>query len=92
MNTYLDCIPCFVHQALRAGQMATSDEEKLKEILDRTGEMIKTISLQSTPAETGAMVYKIVSEVSGVADPYKKNQRTTYCRSKINLPGTGSHG
>ncbi len=86
MNTYLDCIPCFVHQALRAGQMATSDEEKLKEILDRTGEMIKTISLQSTPAETGAMVYKIVSEVTGVADPYKKIKEQHIAEAKSIYP------
>jgi uncharacterized protein with ATP-grasp and redox domains len=60
-----------VQQALRAGRMVTSDEKKLKEILDRTGEMVKTISMQATPAETGTMVYQIVSEVTGVADPYK---------------------
>ena len=71
MKTYLDCIPCFVQQALRAGRMVTSDEKKLKQILDRTGEMVKTISLQATPAETGTMVYQIVSEVTGVDDPYK---------------------
>ena len=71
MKTYLDCIPCFVQQALRAGRMVTFDEKKLKEILDRTGDMVKTISMQATPAETGTMVYQIVSEVTGVADPYK---------------------
>ncbi len=86
MKTYLDCIPCFVHQAIRAGQMATSDEEKLKEILDRTGEMIKTISLQSTPAETGTMVYKIVSEVTGVADPYKKIKEQHIAEAKSIYP------
>ena len=71
MKTYLDCIPCFMQQALRAGRMVTSDEKKLKQIMDRTGEMVKTISMQATPAETGMMVYQIVSEVTGVADPYK---------------------
>jgi len=71
MNTYLDCIPCFMQQALRAGRMVTSDEKKLKLILDKTGEMVKTISMQATPAETGMMVYRIVREVTGVNDPYK---------------------
>ena len=71
MKTYLDCIPCFVQQALRAGRMVTSDEKILKQILDRTGEMVKTISMKATPAETGTMIYQFVSEVTGVADPYK---------------------
>ncbi|NLO50012.1 MAG: DUF89 family protein [Bacteroidales bacterium] len=72
MKTYLDCIPCFMQQALRAGRMATSDENKLKQILDETAEMVKTISMQATPAETGAKVYQIVSKVTGVEDPYKE--------------------
>jgi len=72
MKTYLDCIPCFMQQALRAGRMATDDDKKIKEILDKTGQMVKTISLQSTPAETGMKVYAIVTELTGVKDPYKK--------------------
>ncbi len=72
MKNYLDCIPCFMQQALRAGRLVTSDEKKLKEILDRTGDMVKNISMQATPAETGMMVYQIVREVSGINDPYKE--------------------
>ncbi|OYT16927.1 MAG: hypothetical protein B7C24_05210 [Bacteroidetes bacterium 4572_77] len=72
MKNYLDCIPCFMQQALRAGRLATSDEQKLKEILEKTGDMVKNISMQATPAETGMMVYQIVREVSGINDPYKE--------------------
>jgi uncharacterized protein with ATP-grasp and redox domains len=61
-----------MHQALRAGRIATSDEKKIKQILDETGEMVKTISLEDIPAETGMYVYNIVREVSGVYDPYAK--------------------
>ncbi|MEA1981224.1 MAG: ARMT1-like domain-containing protein [candidate division Zixibacteria bacterium] len=71
MRTYLDCVPCFMQQALRAGRMATSDEKELKKILDKTGDMVKSISMQDTPAETGMMVYRIIREVTGVNDPYK---------------------
>jgi len=70
MRTYLDCIPCFMHQALRAGRMATKDQNLIKQILDKTGEMVKTIPMQATPAETGMMVYRIVKEITGVTDPY----------------------
>lgn len=61
-----------MYQALRAGRMATSDESKLKNILVQTANKIKSISMKSTPAETGMIVYNIVSKVSGNADPYKK--------------------
>jgi len=86
MKIYLDCIPCFMQQALRAGRMATSDEEKLKQILDKTGEMVKTISMQNTPAEIGMSVYRIVSEVAGVQDPYKNMKQQHIAETKSIYP------
>jgi len=86
MKTYLDCIPCFMQQALRAGRIATSDENKLKQILDKTGEMVKTISMHDTPAETGMMVYQIVKEVTGVYDPYKDIKQQHILETKSIYP------
>jgi len=59
-------------QALRAGRMATSDEKIIKQLLDKVGEMIKDIPLESTPPQTADIIYKIVRETTGVDDPYKK--------------------
>ena len=72
MKTYLDCLPCFMSQALRAGQMATKDEIKIKELLDNVGCMLKDIPMESTPPETGDLIYQKVREITGVEDPYKK--------------------
>ncbi len=72
MRTYLDCIPCFVDQALRAGRMATDDEKILKRILDEVGMMLRDIPLESTPPETGMLVYEKVREITGEFDPYKE--------------------
>jgi uncharacterized protein with ATP-grasp and redox domains len=59
-----------MHQALRAGRMATNDEQVIKNILDETGDLIKNIPMQNTPAETGMLVYNIVKKHTGVYDPY----------------------
>jgi len=72
MKTYLDCLPCFMSQALRAGRMATNDEKKIKFLLDEVGCMIKDIPMENTPPETGDLIYQKVREVTGVEDPYKK--------------------
>jgi len=72
MNTYLDCLPCFMSQALRAGRMATKDEKKIKELLDKVGCMIKDIPMDNTPPETGDLIYQKVREITGVEDPYKR--------------------
>ncbi len=75
MRTYLDCIPCFVDQALRAGRIATDDEKKLKGILDEVGMMLRDIPLENTPPETGMLIYDKVRKITGVFDPYKKLKR-----------------
>ena len=86
MKTYLDCIPCFMQQALRAGRIATSNEKEIKEILDKTGDMIKTVSMYNTPAETGKAIYGIVSEVTGVQDPYKAVKKQHLKETKAIYP------
>ena len=72
MKTFLDCLPCMMSQALRAGRMATNDEKIIKELLDSIGAMIKDIPLENTPPQTGDVIYKKVREITGVIDPYKK--------------------
>ncbi len=77
MRTYLDCIPCFMTQALRAGKTAGLKEKQIKELLDEVGSMIHTIPMESSPPEAGAVIYQKVREISKVDDPFlnvkKKN-------------------
>jgi len=72
MKTYLDCLPCFMYQALRAGRIATNDENKIKHLIDSVGNMIKDIPMDNTPPETGDIIYREVRKITGVYDPYKK--------------------
>jgi uncharacterized protein with ATP-grasp and redox domains len=75
MKTYLDCIPCFFEQALRAGRIATDDEEVLKRLLDELGSMLDGISLESTPPETGRLIYQMVRRITGNPDPFRELKR-----------------
>ena len=87
MKTYLECVPCFMGQALRASRMATTDEKLIKKVLDETGDMIKHIPMENTPAETGLQVYRKVQKITGVADPYKKIKQQHIAEAKELLPG-----
>jgi hypothetical protein len=75
MKTYLDCIPCFFDQALRAGRIATNDEKLLKHILDELGLMLNSISLESSPPEIGRLIYQKVSEITRNPDPFRELKR-----------------
>lgn len=72
MKTFLDCIPCFLNQALRAGRAVTEDPEILKAILDRAASRIKDMRLDQTPPEMALAVYSDVREVTGTEDPFSQ--------------------
>ncbi len=70
MRTYLDCIPCFMSQALRAGRAAKLDEKEIKTLLDAVGMSIKDIPMESSPPETATVIYQKIREVTGITDPF----------------------
>jgi len=72
MKSYLDCIPCFFEQALRAGRIATDDEQALKQLMNELGKRLHQISLDSTPPETGRLIYRMVREITGNPDPFRE--------------------
>ncbi|NOZ21669.1 MAG: DUF89 family protein [Planctomycetes bacterium] len=72
MKLYLDCIPCFFDQAIRAGRIAGADEETIKRLLDEIGGMVRDISMQTMSPEVGRRIYGKIREVTGNDDPYKE--------------------
>ncbi|HMA62950.1 MAG TPA: ARMT1-like domain-containing protein [bacterium] len=75
MKTYLDCIPCFMEQALRVGRLSTEDESRVKDILDNVGEMIRGIPMESSPPEIALHMYERIKKVSGNPDPFAANKK-----------------
>ena len=87
MKTYLDCFPCLLRQALEAARMAEADagqcsepcpeprrraaEGQQRAVLNRVMELLAVVRADSTPAETGYHVHRIVREMTGVRDPYR---------------------
>lgn len=86
MKTYLDCIPCFMHQSLRAGRLATDDEQKIKQLLDETGDLVKHIPLDRTPAEVGEIIYAKVREITGIEDPYQEIKKNSITEAILMVP------
>ncbi|MDD3095269.1 MAG: ARMT1-like domain-containing protein [Candidatus Neomarinimicrobiota bacterium] len=86
MKTYLDCIPCFVQQALRAGRAATEDEAELKLLLDRIGSRIRDIPLDHTPPEMGLIIYDEIAKITGNSDPYRSHKARHITEAKRLLP------
>ncbi|MDY6970213.1 MAG: ARMT1-like domain-containing protein [Spirochaetota bacterium] len=75
MKTYLDCIPCFMNQALRVGRLSTDNEDKIKEILDNIGMLIKEIPMSLSPPEIAMQVYFEIKRITGNPDPFRKEKK-----------------
>ena len=86
MKTYLDCFPCFINQALRAARLSTDDEKKIKMVLDEVGMMLKDIPLKNTPPESGRLIYRKISEITGNPDPYKEIKRESTKKALLLYP------
>ena len=71
MKTSLDCIACFVRQALDAARMVSPDqalhERMLREVLRWTAEM----DLNVSPPVLAQRIHRRLREITGVADPYR---------------------
>ena len=72
MKLYLDCIPCFFDQAIRARRIAGADEKTIKRLLDEIGAMLKDIPMDTMSPEIGRRIYGKIREATGNADPYRE--------------------
>ena len=52
--------------------MVTPDEEKVREVLNEVGAMLKGFSLDNPPPENGRLMYKKIAEITGNPDPFRE--------------------
>ncbi|MFP4547835.1 MAG: damage-control phosphatase ARMT1 family protein [Fidelibacterota bacterium] len=86
MKTYLDCIPCFMKQALRVGKISTDDEKQVKKILDKAGQLIHDIPMACSPPEIAKIIYDEIKSLTGVTDPYKTIKHENIKKARALLP------
>ena len=70
MQTHLDCLVCFMRQALAAARLSTNDPELHREVVDATGRMLREVDLGRTPPENAVFLYRLIAKITGKADPF----------------------
>jgi len=70
MKTFLECIPCFLRQALDASRMATTDTAVHEKILRAVLKKVYGMSFSQSPPDMGRKIHRIIRELSGNHDPY----------------------
>ncbi len=71
MRTYLDCVPCFVRQALDAARLATNEPRIHEQILRATLQMAADMDMDQSPPRIGREIHRRLRELTGDIDPYR---------------------
>ena len=72
MQTSLDCLVCFMRQAMVTGKLATDDPDIQRRIIDEAGRFLATVDPERSPPENAIALYAIFSRILQVDDPFSR--------------------
>ena len=70
MRIYLDCISCFIRQALDAARLATDDEQVHKKVVDNVLRLAADLDMSQSPPVIGQKIHRLIRSLVGSDDPY----------------------
>jgi hypothetical protein len=87
MQTCLDCIPCFVRQTLDAAQMTSNDPAVHEQIMREVLRWMSDMDMSLSPPALAQRIHRRLRELTGVADPYRKEKELHNQMALELLPG-----
>jgi uncharacterized protein with ATP-grasp and redox domains len=72
MRIYLDCISCFIRQALDAARLATDDEQIHKKVVREVLRLAVELDMSQSPPAIGQQIHRLIRNLVGQDDPYRK--------------------
>ncbi len=88
METYPDCIPCLINQALKAMRLCNIPESGIMPSLQKVLRCIAELNTKQTPPEMAMYIHRIIREECGSKDPYlqmKKEAVDTVLQHKARI-------
>jgi uncharacterized protein with ATP-grasp and redox domains len=75
MRIYLDCIACFVRQALDAARLATDDKQIHEKVVREVLRLAAELDVSHSPPAIGQQIHRLIRELVGNDDPYRQIKR-----------------
>jgi len=70
MITSLNCIPCFLQQALKCASLLNLSSEQTKRVVDRVAMRIPDLSIEKSPPWNSRIIYDEIQTITGLSDPF----------------------
>ena len=71
MKIFLDCIPCFVRQALDAARLSTNDKQIHEQVVREVIILAKDLDMSQSPPVMGQKIHRLIRKLVGTEDPYR---------------------
>jgi len=75
MKSHLECIPCFLRQALQAARFVTEDEKVHESVLRAVLCDVSEMDLRDSPPVMSRLIARRVHKYTGCSDPYLEVKR-----------------
>lgn len=72
MKTAIDCIPCFIQQALSSTRTITDDPAVLENVMRHVLRLTSEIDFDISPPAMARQIHRAIRDLTGHADPYLK--------------------
>jgi damage-control phosphatase, subfamily I len=72
VKTALECLPCYLRQALQVVRLSTDDAALHIEALRKVAELTSKMDMDKTPPENSIAVYNALAEITACPDPYSE--------------------
>ena len=70
MQIFLDCISCFVRQALDSARLATDDERIHEQVVREVLRLASDLDMSQSPPAIGQQIHRLIRKLVGQNDPY----------------------
>lgn len=82
----LECLPCFLKQALYAARLSTQSAAEHRKIVNEIACLLPDLDMTSTPPENSILIYETIARLSGCSDPFLDLKKTSNQLATALLP------
>ncbi|MEW6428628.1 MAG: ARMT1-like domain-containing protein [Thermodesulfobacteriota bacterium] len=87
MRTTLDCLPCFLRQAVFAAGLGNLDAGQRHALVCAVAELLPRLDMELSPPENAVAVYRLIATHLGVDDPFLQLKQQSTAGAMAMLPG-----